>query len=100
MSIDPFAGIALSIDHFGIAMSSDYSARALKAQDQIRRIMNEDARVSTSWTSILRLRVNLPHPINFRALCGANLVTLPPGIQGGKTLVVHRMHGREKTHLS
>jgi len=33
---------------------------------------------TTRWTTTLSSKVNLPDPINFRALCGANLVTYPP----------------------
>jgi len=38
----------------------------------------------TRWTATLSSKVNLPHIINFRALCRANLVTRPPKIQGGR----------------
>ena len=31
------------------------------------------------------------HTIDFRASCGANLVTTHPGIEGGETLVIHRV---------
>jgi len=32
-------------------------------------------------------KVNFPHPIKFRALCGANVVTLRPKCQANETLV-------------
>jgi hypothetical protein len=32
--------------------------------------------------------VNLPHEIDFMALCGTNLVTLSPRIEGNETFVV------------
>ena len=32
-------------------------------------------RPSTRWTTTLSSKVKLPHAINFRALCGANVVT-------------------------
>ena len=30
---------------------------------------------ATRWSTPVSSKVNLPHPINFRALCGANFVT-------------------------
>jgi len=33
-------------------------------------------RVSTRWTTSLSSKLNLPHAINFRAVCGAHVVTL------------------------
>ena len=35
----------------------------------------ENIQVATQWSSILSLKVNLPHTINFRTECGADLVT-------------------------
>ena len=35
----------------------------------------ESAPQITRWSTTLSSKVNLPHVINFRALCGANLVT-------------------------
>ena len=32
--------------------------------------------IATQWTNTLSSKANLPHAINFRALCSANLVTL------------------------
>jgi len=53
------------------------------------------------WTATLSSKVNLPEAINFRALCGANLVTYPPVFLGNETVEVHRVaqdkrrvHGR------
>ena len=40
---------------------------------------------ATRWSSTLSLNVNLPHAINFRALCGADLVTYPADLRGVKT---------------
>jgi len=36
----------------------------------------------TRWSTTVSSKVNLYHAINFRALCGANLVTLPRKTQG------------------
>jgi len=38
----------------------------------------------------------LPHAINFRTLCGANLVTFPAEFRGNKTRITHRV-GRGET---
>ena len=46
---------------------------------------------STRWTTTLSAKVNLPHGINFRALCGANLVTSSLKFGSNETLVVHRV---------
>ena len=35
---------------------------------------------STRWSTTLSSKVNLPHAIKFRALCGENLVTLHVGL--------------------
>ena len=35
-------------------------------------------RDSTRWSSTLSSKVNLPHVINFRVLCGANVVACSP----------------------
>jgi len=37
------------------------------------------------------IKVNLPHAINFRALRGANVVTVPSKFGGTETLEVHRV---------
>ena len=42
--------------------------------------------VSLRWAATLSSKVNLPDEMNFRALGGANLVTLHPGIEGGRNL--------------
>ena len=36
---------------------------------------------------------NLPHAINFRALCGANLVTITSKMLDGETLELHGVGG-------
>ena len=38
--------------------------------------------LSTRWSSSLSSKVNLPHAMNFRSLCGENLVTQHPRIWG------------------
>ena len=43
------------------------------------KMLAEVAR-TTRWSTALAAKVNLPHAIDFGALCGANLVTLHPGI--------------------
>ena len=42
------------------------------------------------WTLELSSKRNLPHAINFRASCGANLAMLPPRSGGPRTLAVPR----------
>jgi len=44
----------------------------------------------TRWTTTLSSQVNLPHAINFRASCGANLVTSSSQFRANETLVLHR----------
>jgi len=39
----------------------------------------------TRWTTTLSSKVNLPHAINFRAVCGANLGTIPTDFGGNET---------------
>ena len=39
----------------------------------------------TQWSTILSSKVNLPHIINFRAICAANLVTKHPRFGCGRT---------------
>ena len=46
---------------------------------------------TTRWSTTLASKVNLPHAINFRALCGANLVTYPADFWRNKTRVAHRV---------
>ena len=46
---------------------------------------------STRWTTTISSKVNLPHAINFRVLCGAKLVTLPLEFRGNETSVAHRV---------
>ena len=40
-------------------------------------------------TTSLSSKVNLPHAINFRAFCGANVVTYPPEFREDETLELH-----------
>ena len=57
-------------------------------------------RLTTRWSTTLSPKVNLPHGINFRALSGANLVTLPPGIKGERYDEPHEnarmQHGQDR----
>ena len=46
---------------------------------------------TTRWTTDLPLKVNLPRVINFKASCGAHLITLPPEFWGNESFVVHRV---------
>jgi len=46
------------------------------------------------WTTTRASKVNVPHAINFRALRGANLVTLPLELWGDEALEVHRVGSR------
>ena len=61
---------------------------------------------STRWTVILPSKVNLPHIICFRALCGSNLVALRSKFEDNGTLEDHRVARVEglgvggKEHLS
>ena len=41
------------------------------------------------------IKVNLPHAINFGALCGANFVTIPSKLCGTETCEVHRAVGSQ-----
>ena len=43
----------------------------------------------------LSSKVNLPHAINFRTLCGANLVTYPADFRGVETRVLHKVVARK-----
>ena len=45
---------------------------------------------TTRWTTDLSPKVNFPYVMNFKALCGTSLVTLPPELWGDATFVVHR----------
>ena len=56
---------------------------------------------STRWSTTLSSKVNLPHAINFRALCGAYLVTRPSKFGGNETLIINRVAGEvlEKPRL-
>ena len=46
----------------------------------------------------LSSKINLPHAINCRALCGANLVTKHPGIEGGRNLRTPPCGTAKSTH--
>ena len=48
---------------------------------------------ATQRSTTLSSQVNLPHAINFRAVCGANLVTLRSKFRAKKNLVLHRVEG-------
>ena len=41
--------------------------------------------VATRWSTTLSSKVKLPHRISCRALCGVNLVTQHPGIEGERS---------------
>jgi len=43
------------------------------------------------WSSTLSSKVKLPHAMNFRALCGATLVTLRSTFRANKPLELHRV---------
>ena len=53
----------------------------------------EESLVSTRWSTALSSKVNLPHAVNFRAVCGASLTTYPPEFGGNQTFVLHRVDG-------
>jgi len=46
---------------------------------------------TTRWSTTLSSKVNLPCAINFRALCGAKLVTYLADFRGVETLELHRV---------
>ena len=46
---------------------------------------------TTRWTTILSSKVNLPHAINVRALCGQTLVTKATDFRANETLVACRV---------
>jgi len=52
--------------------------------------------VATRWTTTLSSKVNLPHEIDVRALCGANLVTYPSKLRGIETLEVHHVGSKHR----
>jgi hypothetical protein len=45
---------------------------------------------STRWSTTLSSTANLPHAIDFRALCGSNLVTFPADFRVVESLERHR----------
>ena len=51
------------------------------------------------WGTTLSPKVNLHHAINFRALCGAKLVTLQSKFRPKETRVVHRVGGGRRGTL-
>ena len=51
---------------------------------------------TTRWTMTRSSKVNLPHAINCRALCGANFVRLRSQFRASETLVLQRAEEREK----
>ena len=58
---------------------------------------------TTRWNTALSSKDNLPHPINFRALCGANLVTLRSKIEAtkpSKSTVREHPHWRQPPSAS
>ena len=59
--------------------------------------LHEDATMSTRWSTTLSSKVNLPHAINFRALCGANLVTSRSKFRPNETCELHRADGTKVT---
>ena len=46
---------------------------------------------TTRWSTARSSRVNLPLAMNFRVLCGANLVTQPSKFGGNESHVLHRV---------
>ena len=46
---------------------------------------------TTWWSSTRSSKVNLHHAINFRSICGANVVTYSPKFWGNATLELHRV---------
>ena len=46
---------------------------------------------TTRWSSNLSSKVDLHHAIEFRTLCGANLVTYPLELWWNQTLKLHRV---------
>ena len=49
---------------------------------------------ATRWSSTISSKVDLPHAINFRALCGVNLITLRSKFRANETPELHRVDGR------
>ena len=66
------------------AVSGSYGRQSVGAQGCA---MLGTTRRSTPLSS----KVDSPHPINFRVLCGARLATLPSEFGGNGTLVLHRV---------
>jgi len=46
---------------------------------------------ATRWTTTLSLKVILPLPIDFKAVCGASLVAYPADFRGNEIRVAHRV---------
>ena len=46
---------------------------------------------TTRWSWTLSSKANLQYAINFRALCGTNLVIYPPELWWNQTLKLHRV---------
>ena len=61
----------LVVDHFLRGL------RSIKKKSKDGRARSGEHGQATWWNSTLSPKVNLHHAINFRALCGANLVTQP-----------------------
>ena len=47
--------------------------------------------IPTRWSATISSKIKLPHTINFRALCDANVVTCSAEFRGAESLVLHRV---------
>ena len=85
-----------------------FSSRLCQRKSQLRRFNREVIVVRTferktlvpewvwgptRWSTRVSSKVNLHHAFDFRALCGANLVTLRSRYHPNETLVLHRVVG-------
>jgi len=74
---DPRGGQLLATSTFGGEPQGYRTLASLSEQEQ----MQVQLARSTRWGTALSSKVNLPYSIDFRAACGANLVTQHPGVQ-------------------
>ena len=86
-----------NIQHAG---KESFSGRELGhlVEQVVLRFLNDQASIHpprkimlTRWSTTLSSKVNLTRVIDFRALYGADLVTLDPGFEGNETLVIRRV---------
>jgi len=64
------------ITHKTVTMMHEAESKLLEAKTLEEKVPSLLPPYSTArWSTALSSKVNLPHAVNFKALCGANLVT-------------------------